>query len=126
VEADDDGLYVLKFRGAGQGIKALVAEIVAGELARALGLAVPEIVLMSVDRALGAAEPVTMREGALALGATRARAAGKTSGRHYGNPIAAGRIGRESRFTRIRCARRSLHALKIRDMNIGFPRLARR
>jgi hypothetical protein len=57
VEAEDDGLYVLKFRGAGQGIKALVAEIVAGELARGLGLAVPEIVLMSVDRALGAAEP---------------------------------------------------------------------
>ena len=39
VEADDDGLYVLKFRGAGQGVKALVAEVVAGELARALGLA---------------------------------------------------------------------------------------
>ena len=57
VEADDDGLYVLKFRGAGQGIKALVAEVIAGELARSLGLAVPEIVLMEVDRALGAAEP---------------------------------------------------------------------
>ncbi len=53
VEADDDGLYVLKFRGAGQGIKALVAEVIAGELARALGLAVPEIVLMEVDPALG-------------------------------------------------------------------------
>ena len=48
VEADDDGLYVLKFRGAGQGVKALVAELIAGELARALGLPVPEIVL---DRA---------------------------------------------------------------------------
>src|ERR1700753_487804 len=46
VEADDDGLYVLKFRGAGQGIKALVAEIICGELARGLGLAVPEIVLL--------------------------------------------------------------------------------
>ena len=57
VEADDDGLYVLKFRGAGQGVKALVAEIVCGELARGLGLAVPEIVLMEVDPALGAAEP---------------------------------------------------------------------
>ena len=57
VEADDDGLYVLKFRGAGQGVKALVAEIVAGELARALGLAVPEIVLLELDPALGAAEP---------------------------------------------------------------------
>ena len=57
VEADDDGLYVLKFRGAGQGIKALVAEVIAGELARVLGLAVPEIVVMEVDPALGAAEP---------------------------------------------------------------------
>ena len=45
VEADDAGLYVLKFVGAGQGAKALVAELVAGEIARALGLAVPEIVL---------------------------------------------------------------------------------
>ena len=41
VEADDDGLYVLKFRGAGQGPRALVAEVVVGELARALGLPVP-------------------------------------------------------------------------------------
>jgi hypothetical protein len=57
VEADDDGLYVLKFRGAGQGLKALVAEIVVGELARGLGLPVPEIVLIEVDPALGAAEP---------------------------------------------------------------------
>jgi hypothetical protein len=57
VEADDDGLYVLKFRGAGQGVKALVAEVIAGELARALGLAVPEIVVIELDPALGAAEP---------------------------------------------------------------------
>src|SRR5215831_5316024 len=49
VEADDAGLYVLKFRGAGQGAKALVAELVAGEIARALGLAVPEIVLAELD-----------------------------------------------------------------------------
>jgi len=57
VEADDDGLYVLKFRGAGQGRKALVAEVVAGELARALGFAVPELVAATVDPALGRAEP---------------------------------------------------------------------
>jgi hypothetical protein len=57
VEADDDGLYVLKFRGAGQGPKALLAEIVAGELARAAGLAVPEIVLIELDPELGRAEP---------------------------------------------------------------------
>jgi hypothetical protein len=57
VEADDDGLYVLKFRGAGQGVKALVAEVIAGELARAAGLPVPEIVRIEVDPALGVAEP---------------------------------------------------------------------
>jgi hypothetical protein len=57
VEGDDDGLYVLKFRGAGQGAKALAAELIAGELARALGLPVPEIVLVEVDPALGRAEP---------------------------------------------------------------------
>jgi hypothetical protein len=57
VEADDDGLKVLKFRGAGQGVKALVAEVLAGELARALGLPVPELVLVEVDPALGRAEP---------------------------------------------------------------------
>ena len=57
VEADDDGLYVLKFRGAGQGPKALVAEVVAGELARALGLPVPELVLVELDPVIGRAEP---------------------------------------------------------------------
>ena len=57
VEADDDGLYVLKFRGAGQGPKMLVAEIVAGELARALGLPVPELVLIELDPAIGRSEP---------------------------------------------------------------------
>lgn len=53
VEADDDGLYVLKFRGAGQGPKALIAELVAGEIGRALGLPVPEIVFAELDVALG-------------------------------------------------------------------------
>jgi hypothetical protein len=57
VEADDDGLYVLKFRGAGQGPKALVAEVVAGELARALGFRVPELTLVELDPALARAEP---------------------------------------------------------------------
>ena len=57
VEADDLGTYVLKFRGAGQGRKALVAEIVAGEIARSLGLLVPEIVLMDLDPKLARAEP---------------------------------------------------------------------
>jgi HipA-like kinase len=57
VEADDDGLYVLKFRGAGQGEKALVAEVVAGELARALGFAVPELAVVRLDPAIGRAEP---------------------------------------------------------------------
>lgn len=57
VEADDDGLYVLKFRGAGQGIKALIAELVSGEIARLLGLPVPEIVFASIDRDLARTEP---------------------------------------------------------------------
>jgi len=57
VEADDDGLYVLKFSGAGQGVRALMAEVLAGELARALELPVPELVLMDLDPALGRAEP---------------------------------------------------------------------
>src|SRR5689334_2332636 len=56
-EADDDGLYVVKFRGAGQGPKALAAEIVAGEVARALGLPVPELVLVELDPQLADAEP---------------------------------------------------------------------
>ncbi len=57
VEADDDGLYVTKFRGAGQGRRALVAEVIVGELARRLGLLVPELVTVEIDPALGAAEP---------------------------------------------------------------------
>lgn len=57
VEAEDLGTYVLKFRGAGQGPKALVAEVVAGELARRLGFDVPELVLLDVDAELGRGEP---------------------------------------------------------------------
>ena len=57
VEADDDGLYVLKFRGAGQGARALIAELVSGELARALGLQVPEIVFANLDPDLARTEP---------------------------------------------------------------------
>ena len=74
VEADDDGLYVVKFRGAGQGPRALVAEWLAGEIGRALGLAVPEIVTIDVDGSLGDAEPdeelqeLVQRSGGLNLG----------------------------------------------------------
>jgi len=57
VEADDDGLYVVKFRGAGQGPKALVAELIAGGLAQAVGLPVPELVFVDLDVSLGNAEP---------------------------------------------------------------------
>ncbi len=57
VEADDDGLYVLKFRGAGQGAGALVAEVIAGELARRLGLPVPDLVLADLDVDLARTEP---------------------------------------------------------------------
>src|SRR5258707_830443 len=57
VEADDDGMYVAKFSGAGQGVKALIAELIAGEIGRALGLPVPEIVLLELDGALARNEP---------------------------------------------------------------------
>jgi len=57
VEADDAGMYVLKFRGAGQGPKVLVAEIIVGEIARAAGLAMPEIVLIELDADLARTEP---------------------------------------------------------------------
>lgn len=57
VEADDGFLYVLKFRGAGQGVKALIAELIGGEMARTLGFKVPEIVFATVDPAFGRTEP---------------------------------------------------------------------
>lgn len=56
-EADDGFLYVLKFRGAGQGVKALIAELLGGEIARAIGLKVPEIVFANLDEAFGRTEP---------------------------------------------------------------------
>jgi len=56
-EADDEFLYVLKFRGAGQGVKALVAELIGGEIARLLGLKVPELVFAQLDPAFGRSEP---------------------------------------------------------------------
>jgi hypothetical protein len=56
-EADDDFLYVIKFRGAGQGVKALIAELIGGEIARALGLKLPEIVFANLDEAFGRTEP---------------------------------------------------------------------
>ena len=55
-EADDGFLYVLKFRGAGQGVKALIAELIGGEIARILGLRVPEIVMANIDTAFGRTE----------------------------------------------------------------------
>lgn len=57
VEAGDSGLYVLKLRGAAQGLKSLVAEIIAGELARALGLTVPDLKLVDLDPDIGKNEP---------------------------------------------------------------------
>lgn len=56
-EADDGFLYVLKFRGAGQGVKALIAELIGGEIARVLGLRVPELVFAQLDEAYGRTEP---------------------------------------------------------------------
>lgn len=57
VEANDDGMYVLKFRGAGQGVKSLIAELIAGEIARSVGLPVPEIVFIELDPDLARTEP---------------------------------------------------------------------
>lgn len=57
VEANDEFLYVLKFRGAGQGVKALIAELISGEIARLLGFRVPEIVFVNLDEAFGRTEP---------------------------------------------------------------------
>lgn len=57
VEADDEFLYVIKFRGAGQGKKALIAEFIGGELARAIGLKVPELVFMNLDDSFSKTEP---------------------------------------------------------------------
>src|ERR1700748_3051547 len=56
-EADDELLYVLKFRGAGQGVKALIAELIGGEIARKVGLRVPELVFANLDTAFGRTEP---------------------------------------------------------------------
>ncbi len=56
-EADDGFLYALKFRGAGQGAKALIAELIGGEIARIIGLKVPEIVFANLDEAFGRTEP---------------------------------------------------------------------
>jgi HipA-like kinase len=57
VGADDDGTYVVKWRGAGQGVRALAAEVISGEIARALGLPVPEIVLVQLDGRMARTEP---------------------------------------------------------------------
>src|SRR5947199_1387281 len=57
VEGEDDGLYVLKFRGAGQGALALVAELISGEIGRLLGLRIPELVFMELDDCIGRNEP---------------------------------------------------------------------
>ena len=72
VEADDDGMYVLKFRGAGQGPRALIAELVAGELARTAGLPVPEIVFACVDADLARTEPDAEIQDLIRASATRA------------------------------------------------------
>ncbi|MFC6099043.1 HipA family kinase [Olivibacter domesticus] len=57
IEADDDFLYVLKFRGAGQGTRALIAELIGGEIARALGLKIPELVFAHLEPDFGRLEP---------------------------------------------------------------------
>ncbi len=104
VEADDDGLYVTKFRGAGQGVRALVAEVIVGELARGAELLVPELVTVAIDARLGAAEPdpeiqelITASEG-VNLGR---RLPARRAGLHAGGSVAAlARAGRRHRVAR--------------------------
>src|SRR5713226_8194923 len=69
IEADDDGLYVLKFRGAGQGPKALIAELLAGEIGRAAGLPVPEIVFAELPAELARTEPDAEIQGLISASA---------------------------------------------------------
>lgn len=57
MEADDLGTYVVKYRGAAQGVRTLIAELITGEIGRALGLPVPEIVLVEFDAVMAKAEP---------------------------------------------------------------------
>src|SRR5438270_11639198 len=57
VNGDDDGTYVVKFRGAGQGVRALIAELISGELGRALGLPVPEMVFVQLDARMAKTAP---------------------------------------------------------------------
>src|SRR5580658_8503119 len=57
IEADDDGMYVLKFRGAGQGPRSLIAELLAGEIGRLAGLPIPEIVFVELPAELARTEP---------------------------------------------------------------------
>ena len=69
IEADDDGLYVVKFRGAGQGPKALIAELLAGEIGRLLGLPVPEIVFVDLPSELARTEPDAEIQGLISASA---------------------------------------------------------
>ncbi len=69
IEADDDGLYVLKFRGAGQGPKALIAELLAGEIGRVAGLPVPEIVFAELPAELARTEPDAEIQGLISASA---------------------------------------------------------
>ena len=88
VEADDVGMYVAKFRGAGQGLLALVAEVIVGELARRLDLFVPELVMIEIDPALGLAEPEETGTSFEAnAGSTSCRRRSPTRRRRGGPPI---------------------------------------
>ena len=71
VEADDFGTYVVKFRGAAQGVRALIAEVIGGELARLLGLPVPQLVQIDVDMVLSRSEPDPEIQGLLKASAGR-------------------------------------------------------
>src|SRR5580704_4763791 len=126
VEADDLGLYVVKLRGAGQGARALVAELVAGELARAVGRAIPEIVLVTVDRE---------RAGPGALYAPRSQRRGQprprlSSGEHCFRPRgrSPARPGRRVAHRPLRCLRGECrsHGAQYEPALVAWPALAHR
>ena len=106
METDDDGTYVVKFRGAGQGAKVLVSEVIAARLAHTLGLPVPRIVAVHLDAAMAASEPdpdiqgKTSRSGRM----TRDRARPGPARRRRRPVARLPAFGRRATDGRLRCA----------------------
>ena len=129
MEADDDGLYVVKFHGAGQGPKALAAELIAAAIGRLLDLPVPETVLVDLDPALGMAEPDPEIQELLE------RSAGLNVGIDYlpgslplGAPVGSGSCGacRGRRLVRRVPHQRRSHPAQSEPLALASPALADR